>query len=259
MTFDQAMARLAALPEGSLAATWPWRGRDLNVREALYRTLEEHQMAVAEAGAHAQPSEARRILTLAQRMFGDLRGLLVGLPAELLDVVPTPVEWTLREVLRHMIVVERRYAIQTLHAAERRDDEPVRIEDERLRAADVVDVRGDAATVLARFADARRQTQGRLGALPAAALTRPSIWAGYEIDVRFRLHRFAAHIVEHTIHCEKTLAALGRHEEEGRRIVRRIWAVRGELEGLEADDALRRLDTALSERMTTLGTVLTPA
>jgi hypothetical protein len=106
--------------------------------------------------------------------------------------------------------------------------------------------------MLARLAVARAETQRRLAELPPVTLSRPSIWAGYEIDVRSRLHRFAAHVVEHTIQCEKTLAATGHKEEEGRRIVRRIFTARGELEGLETQDLIRRLDRDLAERIVTV-------
>jgi hypothetical protein len=82
------------------------------------------------------------------------------------------------------------------------------------------------------------------------ALTRPSRWIDYEIDVRFRLHRFAAHIVEHTIQCEKALHALGWRPTEGRRIARRLAGLLGEIEGLGAVAAVRELETRLIEHAT---------
>ena len=62
-------------------------------------------------------------------------------------------------------------------------------------------------------------------------MTRPTQWVQYDVDVRFRLHRFAAHIMEHTVQSEKALAALGWRATEGRRIVRRLTALIGEVEG----------------------------
>ncbi len=255
MTFDGAMRRFASLTEDSLAAKWSWRGRDLTVREALYRTLEDHHAALAASTPRGTP-ESARILVVAERAFGDLRGLLTGRDSSVLDAVPQPGEWALREVLRHMIVVERRYALQTRYAAERSDAEPIRMSDERLRAADAVDVTGDADDVLARFAAAREDTHRRLASIPDAALSRPSVWAGHDIDVRFRLLRFAAHLVEHTVQCEKALVVLGRIEEEGRRIVRRIWTARAELAVIATSEALRGLDAALAERAATVEVAL---
>ena len=91
----------------------------MDVRYAIYRTIEDAQEAHVRVVGRPLP-ESRRILSFAQRAFGDLRGLLVGLPADLLDRLPPgPGEWPVREVLRHMWVVERRYALQTLYALER--------------------------------------------------------------------------------------------------------------------------------------------
>ncbi len=255
MPLAEAMARWASLDAAALSRPWVWRDGEMDVRYALYRTLEEAQEALVRAHAVPRP-EPRRILAGAQRAFGDLRGLLVGLPAEWLDRAPADGEWPVREVLRHVLVVERRYAVQTAYAIDRRETDPVRIPADRLPTPEQVDVRGDAEAILRRVAEARRDTDRRLGELPPEALTRPTTWAHYAVDVRFRLHRFAAHLVEHTIQCEKTLAALGWREGEGRRIVRRIWALVGELEGLGAADELRALDAVAGDRDRSLPSAL---
>jgi hypothetical protein len=110
-------------------------------------------------------------------------------------------------------------------------------------------VGGDIEVLLARLADARAETSRWLGDVAPAGMTRPTIWGGYEIDVRFRLHRFAAHVVEHTIQCEKTLLALGWRPAEGRRIARRVAAAIGEIDGLDAVKDARELEARLVERV----------
>ena len=245
-TFAETMAAWAPLDEDVLGRPWTWRGGKMETRYALYHALEEAQVAVIGTVAGA-PSESRRILALAQRAFGDLRGLLVGLPDDLLDKAPRPGEWPVRDVLRHVLWIERRYALQTEYAIQRGDADPVRIADTRLPTLDQIDVSGDVATVLARIAEARAETTRRVGDVSPAMLTRPTVWVHYDVDVRFRLHRFAAHVQEHTVQCEKTLAALGWRETEGRRIVRRIWSHVGELEGLGARDALAHLETIIAD------------
>jgi hypothetical protein len=111
---DAALERFAALDEKALAQPWLYLGKPMDVRYALYRTMEETQEALVSVAARAHP-ESRRILSLAQRAFGDLRGLLVGLPSRLLDETPRAV----RELLRHVIVIQGRYAVQTAYAVER--------------------------------------------------------------------------------------------------------------------------------------------
>jgi hypothetical protein len=148
-----------------------------------------------------------------------------------------------------VLAVEMRYAIQTRYAVERADDDPVRIADERLPTANQMDASGDVGALLARIGQARAETNARLGDLSASALTRPSRWIDYEIDVRFRLHRFAAHIAEHTIQCEKTLGALDWRPTEGRRIARRLGGLLGEIEGLGAVAAVRELEAGIVHRV----------
>ncbi len=131
----------------------------------------------------------------------------------------------------------------------------MRIPDGRMPALAQMDASGDVDTILARLGEARAETTRRLGDLPPAAMTRPTVWVKYEIDVRFRLHRFAAHLVEHTVQCEKTLSALGWRQAEGRRIVRRVTAVLGEIEGLGALTAVRALEAQLAERWAAVTTM----
>ena len=123
--FDATLSRFADLDEEALGRPWPFRGQGMDVRYALYRTIEDAQEAHVRLGARPLP-ESRRILAFAQRAFGDLRGLLVGLPADLIDRAPGAGEWPVRKVLGHMWIVERRYALQTLYALERADSDPIR-------------------------------------------------------------------------------------------------------------------------------------
>jgi hypothetical protein len=248
---DAAVLGFAALDEEALGRPWAWRGGRLTVREALYRTLEDAQAALLQAGAGPQP-ESRRILALAQRAFGELHGALVGLPAGLLDRTPRPGEWSVSQTLQHIALVERRYALQTLYAAERAETDPVRIPEDRLRAAEQGDTGGDAAALLGRIGQARAETNRRLGDRPPDAMTRPSVWMQYAIDVRFRLHRFAVHIAEHTIQCDKALDALAWRPSEGRRIMRQVLATLGEAEGLGGPAATREVEARLVDRFASL-------
>jgi hypothetical protein len=252
--FDTALIGFAALDEEALSRPWSWRDGRMDVRYALYRTLEDAQEIYVRVSAETHP-ESCRILALAQRAFGDLRGLLLGLPTDLLDTPPRAGEWPVRETLRHMLVVERRYAIQTRYAIERTDSEPVRIADDRLPTPAQIDVSGEIGTILARIGEARTETNRWLGEIVPAAMTRPTVWAHYQIDVRFRLHRFAAHVAEHTIQCDKTLVALGYRQTEGRRIVRQVAAVIGEIEGLGALAEARDLEARLVERFASVTSV----
>ena len=248
---DDALTRFAALDEKELAQPWGFRDKSVDVRYALYRTIEEAQEAIVVAAARPHP-ESRRILAFSCRAFGDLGGLLIGLPTALLDRVPREGEWSVREILRHIIVIEGRYAVQTRYAVDRSDADPMRVANDKMPTPEHVDVAGDISQILARVAEARDETQRRLDDLPPPAMLRPTQWMQFDVDVRFRLHRFAAHLIEHTVQCEKTLAMLGSQATEGRRIVRRLTALLGELRGLRAVTDAGAIEQRLVERAASL-------
>jgi hypothetical protein len=237
-TFEDVLARYAGLSETRLSEPWRWPGHDgaeLEVRDALLRSLELELAAAARAGTGTR--EAARATALAQAAFGDLRGLLCGLPDTLLDAEPGGGEWTLRQVLQHVLLVERRYQLQATYAVSRTDAEPVRREPD-------VSAEDDVATVAAwleRLSAVREEGRG-LAAVADGRLTRPTIWAGHTVDVRFRLHRFTGHLAQHTVQCEKVLASAGHPEGEARRLARRISAARGGHEWLSDRALLVQLD-----------------
>jgi hypothetical protein len=180
---DAALERFAALDEKELAQPWRFLDKPMDVRYALYRTIEDAQEVLVSAAARPHP-ESRRILSLAQRGFGDLRGLLIGLPADLLDTAPRDGEWSVREILRHIIVIEGRYAVQTQYAVERADADPMRVADDKMPAPAQTDVTAGISEILARVGEARAEADRRLGDLPAAAMVRPTQWIQYEAGGR---------------------------------------------------------------------------
>ncbi|HEV8228044.1 MAG TPA: DinB family protein [Methylomirabilota bacterium] len=244
---DAALARFATLDEQELSQPWRFRDKPSDVRYALYRTLEDAQEILVRLSALPHP-ESRRILALAQRAFGDLRGLLIDLPGDVLDRSPREEEWSIRETLRHIMIIEGRYAVQTRYATERADSDPMRVADDQMPTPAQIDVSGDIEAILGRVRERRGETDRRLGNLSPAAMIRPTQWMQYDVDVRFRLHRFAAHMIEHTIQCEKTLAALGWRMTEGRRIVRRVTGTLGEVEGYGGHAEVREIEQRLAER-----------
>jgi hypothetical protein len=216
----------------------------MDLRYALYHALEEEQRAVIDA-PHAG-TEAARILSLAQYAFGSIRGLLAGLDA-MLDREPAPGEWSVRGTVAHAIGVERSYRTNTEYSIARAAPEPVLMPPVRRPKPDPADTEGNVHEILARFAARRAETDVSLGRTDEAALARPTMWGGAEVDVRFRLHRFASHLVEHAYQCEKTVRTLGAFGGDARAIAMRIGAMRGLHERRTDPGRLRALDAALEE------------
>lgn len=226
------------------------------MRNAYFFLLMEEQDALVTASTPT--NDADRILVLAQRAFGDLRGLLLAVPDALLDREPAAGEWSIRRTMEHTIQVERSYRANTQHALLRGDDEPLTLAAERRPKPDPADTAGDAAAIVAALARRRAETDAALAGTPSADLARPSQWSAvqtpFAIDVRFRLHRFGAHLVEHAQQVEKTLRALGQAETDAQAYVRQISIIRGRHERRSADGVRRRLDEQLTAVAEAAGT-----
>lgn len=196
-------------------------------------------------------TDAERILTIAHAVFGDLRGLLLAVPDALLDREPAPGEWSVRQTLEHTIRVERSYRANSEYALTRREDEPVGMPADRRPKADPADTAGDALAIVDALARRRAETDGSLGRLDAAALAKPTQYGAtddiFQVDVRFRLHRFAVHLAEHTQQVDKTLRALGHGETDPRSYVRRISVLRARHERRSPREVIARLDAAIAE------------
>jgi len=250
-SFDTVLARGAALDEATLSKPWTFKDKPMDVRYAFYRTLEDAQEAQIALTAQPIP-ESRRILAFAERAFGDLRGLVAGFPDALMDRAPRDGEWTMRELLSHIFAVERRYQLQTVYAVERAESDPVRLPEDKLPSIPALSAEaaaGSAADIIARIGAARSQTNRLLADVPPAAMTRSARWIHYDVDVRFRLHRIGAHIVEHVVQGEKTIAVLVGLATEARRMTRRVAAAIGEVEGLGGDPQARDLERRFAERL----------
>lgn len=241
--FLDLLERLAAIRDQDMGRPWRWpdrEGGELEIRYVHWRIYETESRALVDAPPPG--AEAAVIMDRVQAEFGDLRGLLAGQPDHVFDAAPAAGEWSVRETLAHTLLVDRRYLLQTRHAIERRDGEPVYIQlstelepDERA---------GGARDWIERLATARADFDAFGRALSPDVLTRPTRWGGYEVDVRFRLHRAAAHIAEHTTQVERALQALGPRPSEARHVVRRISAVRGAHERRTPIAQLAELDRA---------------
>lgn len=237
------LARLASLSDDDLPRPVAFRGTPSDARYALvYATLEREQAAVVRARIRYAGTEAQRILGLAQVAYGDLRGLLAGMDGAALDRAPGEGQWSARETLRHTIGVERSYRANTAHAIHRTADEPLALPAERRPPPDPADTEGDGSRIAERLGARRRETDAELGRTTEEEMSLPSRWGDRDVDVRFRLHRLASHLVEHTVQCERALEAAVGPFGDARRAVRRISVARAMHERITPPDGLADLD-----------------
>jgi hypothetical protein len=243
-SFAQLLGRLAAYSDADMAQPWAWPGHTgapLQVRDCHWRIVESEQAWLATLPAADR--EAAGIMELAQSALGDLRGLLAGQLEEVLEGKPGD-QWSLREVLSHVLLTERRYAWQVRYAINRDQTQPTyAVPPVEVSAAETGASLRDWIDILEAE---RARTDAFCGALDGPALARPTVWAEYEVDVRFRLHRFAGHLAEHTIQAEKVLRAIDRAPAEARQVVRLISRLRGRHERRSAIADLEALDAGHS-------------
>ena len=230
---------LAGLDDATLERTWTWRGRADELRFALLRLADDEEEATIRivetlAALGWRQAEPQRILGLAEISRGWLLGALVGVPDDLLNWASAPGEWPLRRVLAHMIVTERRYHQRSAwDIAEARAGRPTGGEPppgvvEPLSEAATYE-HGTVADLVERLAAVREEALAALADCSPRTWSSPSSWAGYTVDIRFRLHRFAAHERQHTVQVAKTLRGVGFAPTEAQRLLAQTQMTRGQL------------------------------
>lgn len=213
-------------------------------RDVLYGLLRREQ-AIAASGRSSLGPEVSRILDFAQAAYGDVVGVLVGRDDGLVDTARDG-DWSLRDVVRHAMAVEVRYAVQVEYSATRSESDPVQIPPgllpcDRLsppEPAFAASRTGKVPELLRLLGNARAGSNARLAKVPDSALTRPSIWGTQLLDVRLRLHQIAVHLTQTAIQVEKIVGSGG----ELRAIIRRGCITRGMHERWSSADARAVLD-----------------
>lgn len=238
-----------ALTEPQLESPWAWLAHaEEGVRFAFFITYHElRRLAARLASDRASRGPA---VTLAQRAlaqhhlaFRDLQAVLLGVTNALFDQPPAPEEWPVRTTLRHIIGAEAGFLARIKYAVERvrtGDSRPLEMPDdllprytgldttvrERLKSAPLPDL-------WAWFSALHDRALHELADIENVELDAPSLWwEEYDVPVEFRLHRFDAHLRQHTIQIEKTLAAINGAPTEARRLLRHIYSSLAEVEGV---------------------------
>jgi hypothetical protein len=92
---------------------------------------------------------------------------------------------------------------------------------------------GLLAGILAHYDTLHEHVLHELADIGEDELSAPSLWwEGYEMTVRFRLHRLDSHLRQHTVQVEKTLETLDHRPAEAKRLLRLIYGALAETEGV---------------------------
>jgi hypothetical protein len=239
---------MQGVPEPDLDREWAWGAYDgEGVRFAFFRTYEDlHELAArtaAERLAHGPPmSAAQRILAQYHAAYRDLQAALLGIGPDDEDRAPAAEEWPLRRIVAHIIGAELGFFAVVKYALDghrRGDWRPAKIPDEAwepLFGEDVALIEARLDGPLAGMRSYHEVLHERIvrefAAIGEEELALPSIyWEGYELSLRFRLHRFDSHLRQHTVQIDKTRESIGRSPNEAQRLLRLIYAALAEAEG----------------------------
>lgn len=237
------------LPDEVMDAPWAWRMYDEEgLRFALLMTQHElRDLAVRLAAARDRigdpPTQAERIRAQYHEAYRDLTGLLHRVRDDELDREPAVGQWPIRQVVRHMLgAIYGFSAVVQLateaHAAGSPLREPT---DEEFSRAKAMPAPQDRLATGAVKDVANALFSAHQRALQAMALVRddqlemPALFWDGEMPLRFRLHRFEAHLRQHTIQVEKTLLGIGHPATEAERLVRLVHVALANVESLSAD------------------------
>lgn len=254
-----AVRDLASITDADLPTEWDWKGdSDEEIRYGFYRILEIFERAGIDAATAVRATGVDRgraadLIAPATAARWDLQGILIQLPDEAWDADPGGGEWTVRQTLGHVIGGQRGYAIATAwwqgQALPADDNLPdVRPQAYEGRPTDEEEAAGTAEEVRAHLDELLDESTVRLAGMPADQLGYGTRWAGFAVDIGFRIGRWSSHFREHTIQVEKTMVMIGHTPTEVDRLIRLILAEWGRAEqvvyGSPAVAGLHELATA---------------
>ena len=250
LSLHQAVTRLAevshAFTDADLAQPWRWHVHEEGVRFALLVTyMQLRDLAVTLAHKRAQDGPplalAQRALEPYHTAYRELQALLVGVEETLFEEQPAAGEWPLRTILTHTINTQRAFFTLVHYGlARQRSDEQLsaRLPDDEVER--VVDSHeayaavwrdGSVDDLLAYFDELHDRALHEFSQIDDDELSGPSNWwEDEEFSLQYRLHRFDAHLRQHTVQAEKTLEAVGHTNSEARRLLRLIYRALAQVE-----------------------------
>jgi hypothetical protein len=191
-------------------------------------------------------SAAQRALAQYHQAYGDLEAVLLGANDELLDRSPAEGDWSPRKTIRHMMNTELafwavcRSALRGAQAGQRMaagvgEQEILAFAFEvvggRERFLETIETAPALRALLDYYRDLHLRILDELAAIADEELVLPSrFWESESLPLQFRLHRFDAHLRQHTIQVEKILFVLRGAPTEAQRLLRLVYGALAEAE-----------------------------
>lgn len=264
-----AVERLAALLANADDATldsrgWGW-GEYERIRMALIGTVQDlddlsAELMVQRSAQGLAPTLAQRLLGHYHAAYWDLRALLAGLSEKVFTTPPAPGEWPVQTTLIHIYRTDRGFLATILiglaaqQAGIERTFDGEEAQQITARAEPAPGDHDSLEQVENAYIRLHTLILNTLIPLHDAELeARAPFWEVEQPSVRFRMGRFTAHLHEHTIQIEKTLAVVapgGEARQHIRRLYRALAGVEAALFGVpELEERCRPLAEHIAERV----------
>jgi hypothetical protein len=242
---------MLALSDADLDHDWAWRYHSEGVRFALLGTYHELrdlavEITAGRAGAGRPITIAQHTLAQYHAAYWDLLAVMLGVEDAILDTPPAEGEWPPRRILEHVIGADALFftLVHFARVQHRRGDSPRNIKREDFEALITTEEEFDQhmaeeglAGILSFYDGLHQRIMSELASLSDEELNAPSLyWEGEPLSIRYRLHRFDAHLRQHTIQMVKTLAAVGPEWTEAKQLLRTVYNALAEVEGALLDN-----------------------
>jgi hypothetical protein len=231
------------LSEKDLERKWEWKDHDEEgIRFAFFVTIQElRQLAVQLAASRKPLTQAQHILGQYHAQYMDLQAAVYGLSTESAGHIPVEGEWPVRQVYSHILGAEFgfraviRYALEGHRAGKWMSKQIPEFEYPRLYGTSEGEyddlTNGPLDGMLAFHRDMHPQIVREFRSITDQELDMPAaFWEETRFPIRHRLLRYEAHIIQHTVQIDKTLAAIGQIPGESKRLIRYLYAALAEID-----------------------------
>jgi len=236
-------AVMLPLSTKDLERQWVWKDHaEEGVRFAFFVTIQElRALAVTLASLRTPLTPAHRILGQYHAQYRDLQAAIFGLAEADSERAPAENEWSIRKIYGHILGAEIGFSAVVRNALEQHRSgtwtpQPMSDEDE-MRITGMSEqgyrrlVQGPLRGMLVFHREFHPKVIEEFSTITAAELDLPStFWEETRFPIRHRLHRFEAHIVQHTVQIDKALAAIDLAPSETKRLIRYLFAALAEVE-----------------------------
>lgn len=260
-------AQVLPVSEKDLEREWIWKDHDEEgIRFAFFVTLQElRHLAVTLSTLRPQPTAAQHILSQYHAAYMDLQAAVAGVSNEDAELAPAEGEWSVKRAYAHILGTDLGFSAVVRYALEghrANNWTPSRIpEEEYPRLYGLSEqqydelMKGPFDGMLAFHPELHFRIIDEFSNITNEELDLPAaFWEETRFPIRHRLHRYEAHVAQHTVQIDKTLVSIGQPPTESKRLLRKIFAALAEAEGMMIgtqimnDAAILATASSISER-----------